>query len=147
MDLAGKTVVAVVTHDYTKIWTTEAGKGSAPQFVKIHRSNRHAHVREAQHHGGHDTSQYDEPYFEQLAQTLAPSHQILLIGHGKGKGNSMLEFVRYVKNQHHEVAGKIIGLLDENIQGLSDQQLLETARTWFSQWFGVPVHYWQASER
>lgn len=144
MDLTGKVAVAVVTHDHTRIWTTDMAKGQAPEMVDIEQSVRHAHVREAQHHGGHGTSQYDDKYFEELARYLAPSTEILLIGHGKGKGNSMLQFVQYVEDHHPDIAQKFVGMLEENIQALTEQQILEIARRWFSQWYGTPVQYWQA---
>ena len=144
MNLAGKVAVAVITHDHTRIWTTDMPKGQPPELIDIEQALRHAHVRQAQHHGGHATSQYDEKYFEELAQTLALANEILLIGHGKGKGNYMLQFVQFVEARYPNVARNIIGMLDENIQALTEQQLLELARRWFTQWYGTPVHYWEA---
>ena len=145
MNLAGKTVVAVITHDTTRIWTTDMSKGHDPEIVKAQQPVRKAHVREPQHHGGHETSQYDVIYFEELTQDLLPAHQVLLIGHGKGKGNSMMQFLSFAKSKHPELATKIVGTIDENIQALTEQQILESARDWLSRWKGVPVHYWQAT--
>lgn len=147
MNLTGKTVVAVITHDYTRIWTTDMKKGHEPEVVKAQQAVRKAHVREPQHHGGHETSQYDNSYFEKLSFDLLPADQILLVGHGKGKGNSMMQFLDYVNLKHPDLAQKVIGTIDENIQGMTEQQILESARIWFSQWFGAPVEYWQANVR
>ena len=144
MDLTNKVVVAVITHDHTRIWTTDMKQGHDPELVDIQQALRHAHVRQAQEHHGHDTSQYDIQYFEELATDLLPAAEILLIGHGKGKGNYMLQFVHHVEEKHPDVFKKIIGTLDENIQALTEQQILEVARHWFSQWYGMPVHYWEA---
>ena len=144
MELENKIAVAVITHDHTRIWTTQSGKGGAPLVVEIETPTKHLHVREAQHHGGHATSQYDFPYFEELAEILKPVAELLLIGHGDGKSNSSLNFLKHIEEHHPELARKVIGVLDENIPALTDQQILEKARHWFSQRFGVPVHYWQA---
>ena len=144
MELANRIAVAVITHDHARIWTTQVAKGSEPLRINIQVPTRHLHVREAQHHGGHGTSQYDAPYFEHLAEVLSPVSELLIIGHGKSKGNSALQFLQYLESQHPNIAKKVIGVLDENIPALTEQQLLEKARHWFSQRFGVPVHYWQA---
>lgn len=144
MDLENKIVVAVVTHDHTRIWSTHSAKGSKPLEIDIQVPQRHLHVREAQHHGGHGTSQYNTAYFEHIANVLAPCAEILLIGHGKGKGNAALNFFTYTEEHSPDLARKIIGLMDENIPALTEQQILEAARDWFSQRFGLPVHYWEA---
>lgn len=144
MELLNKTVVVVVTHDHSRIWTTKSAKGSAPLVIDIQIPQRHLHVREAQHHGGHETSQYDAPYFGHIAEVLEPVSEILLIGHGQGKANSAQQLFNYLEKYHPHLSKKVIGLLDENIPALTEQQILEKARHWFSQRFGVPVHYWQA---
>ena len=144
MELVNRIAVVVVTHDHAKIWTTQSAKGAEPLEVDIQIPTKHLHVREAQHHGGHATSQYDAPYFEHLAEVLYPVAELLLIGHGEGKSNSASQFLSHIQTHQPDLARKVIGLLNENIPALTDQQLLEKARNWFSQWFGVPVHYWQA---
>lgn len=144
MELENKIVVAVIMHDETRIWSTHAPKGSIPEKIHIQVAQRHLHVREAQHHGGHNTSQYDASYFDEIANALQSSAEILLIGHGKGKGNSVMNFLSHIEKHHPDVAKKVIGIIDENLPALTEQQILESARSWFSQRFGMPVHYWEA---
>ena len=145
MDLENKIVVAVIMHDETRIWSTHAAKGSDPAKIHIEVAQRHLHVREAQHHGGHGTSQYDVPYFESITEALKPAAEILIIGHGKGKANSAMQLISHCETHAPDVARKIVGLIDENLPALTEQQILESARDWFSQRFGQPVHYWEAS--
>ncbi len=147
MELENKIVVAVIMHDETRIWSTHAAKGSEPDKIHIQVPQRHLHVREAQHHGGHGTSQYDAPYFDEIATALNPCAEILLIGHGKGKGNSVMMFLTHIEKHHPELTKKVIGIVDENLPALTEQQILESARDWFSQRFGMPVHYWEALAR
>lgn len=144
MELENKIVVAVIMHDETRLWSTHAQEGSAPDKIHIEVAQRHLHVREVHHHGGHDTSAYDAPYFDEIANALKPCAEILLIGHGKGKGNSVLTFLSHIEKHHPDVEKKVIGIIDENLPALTEQQILESARDWFSQRFGMPVHYWEA---
>ena len=136
-DLAGKTVVAVVERDQTRIWVTDATKGAIPEAIFLPEARgRHHHVREAQHHGGHDTDQYSSQYYEQIAEALTDVGDVLLLGHGKGKANSMLMLVQYLERHHPEIAQKIVGAQDVNMDALSEPQLLEIARRWFAE----PLH-------
>ena len=130
MNLTNKLVVAVVTRDETRIWATDAAKGEKPN--EVHKATgRHQHVREAQHHGGHDSSKSDKPYYEAIAAELAGAAEILLIGHGKGKGNSMVALVQHLERHHSDVAHKVVGAIDENIQAMTEGELLAAAREWY----------------
>lgn len=130
MDLTNKLVVAVVTRQETRIWATDAGRGEKPETItKV--EGRHQHVREGQHHGGHDSSKFDKPYYEAIAAELAPAAEILLIGHGVGKGNSMIALVQHLERHHADVARKVVGAVDENIVAMTEPELLAVAREWF----------------
>jgi ligand-binding sensor protein len=130
MDITGKLVVAVVTRHETRIWATDAAKGEAPNVVETLPVG-HKHDREAQHHGGHDSSKSDKPYYESISAALAGAGEILLIGHGHGKGNSMVQLVQHLERHHSDVARKIVGAIDENIAAMSDGELLAAARKWY----------------
>ena len=130
MDITGKLVVAVITRHETRIWATDASKGEKPNVVAP-LVNEHKHVREAQHHGGHDSSKSDKPYYESISAALAGADEILLIGHGHGKGNSMVQLVQHLERHHGDIARKIVGAIDENIVAMSDGELLAAAREWF----------------
>jgi hypothetical protein len=130
MDLNHKLVVAVITRNETKIWATDAQKGEEPNIVNPLPEGHH-HVREAQHNGGHDSHTQDKKYYEEISKALTPADEILLIGHGKGKGNAVLQFVQHVERHHHDVAKKIVGSIDENIVAMTDGELLAAARNWF----------------
>lgn len=132
-----ETVLAVVERDRTRIWGVDAQKGTSPEQVFLPEDRgRHHHVRQAQHHGGHDTDQYASVYYEKIATALKEAREVLLLGHGKGKANSMLMLVQYLERKHPEVARKIVGAEDVNMDALTETQLLETARHWFAE----PVH-------
>jgi hypothetical protein len=136
-DLSGKTVVAVIERDETRIWGTDAANGEMPQEIFLPEARgRHHHVREAQHHGGHNTDQYANQYYEAIANALRDVGDVLLLGHGKGKANSMLMLVQYLERHRPEIAHKIVGAVDVNMDALTEPQLLEIARKWYAE----PVH-------
>jgi hypothetical protein len=136
-DLTGKAVVAVIERDETRIWGTDAVRGTMPQEIFLPEDRgRHHHVRQAQHHGGHDTDQYADQYYEAIANALRDVGEVLLLGHGKGKANSMLMLIQYLERHRAEVAHKIVGAVDVNMDALTEPQLLEVARKWYAE----PVH-------
>jgi hypothetical protein len=130
VDITGKLAVAVITRDETRIWATDASRGQKPETIHP-ASGRHQHVREAQHHGGHESSKFDKSYYEEIADALAGADEILLIGHGHGKGNSMVALIQHLERHHPNVAHKIVGSVDENIAAMSEPELLAAAREWF----------------
>lgn len=130
MDLTGKLAVAVVTRQETRIWATDAGRGEKPETIHP-AAGRHQHVREAQHHGGHDSSKFERAYYEEIAAALAPADEVLLIGHGQGKGNSMVALIQHLERHHSDVARKIVGSVDENIVAMTEPEILAVARNWF----------------
>lgn len=97
---------------------------------------RNIHVRDAQHHGGHDTDNCDKAYFEEVAKILAPAGEILLVGHGTGKSNAVLKLIQHLERYHSDVAHKVVGSLDVNVPAMTDGELLAAARAWFDE----PIH-------
>ena len=137
MDLTNKLVVAVVERNETRIWATNAERGTRPDVIsQPAEASRHHHVREAQHNGGHDAHKVSTKYYEEISAALASAGEILLIGHGKGKANAMLQFVQHLERHHGDVARKIVGAIDLNVQAMTEPELLAAARDWFDE----PIH-------
>ncbi|MEI6109423.1 MAG: hypothetical protein WCQ11_05075 [Actinomycetes bacterium] len=134
-DLTNRLVVAVVERYETKVWPTNAEKGAKPELIHP-LTPRNIHVREAQHHTGHDSDKADKSYFEEISKTLEPAGEILLVGHGTGKSNAVLKLIQYLERYHANVAHKIVGSLDVNVPAMTDGELLAAARHWFDE----PIH-------
>jgi len=133
-DYTNRVVVAVIERDETRIWVTNAEKGTKPEVVhQPTTSNNHRHVRQAQHHGGKDSYKSESVYYESIANALAPAGEILLVGHGNGKGNWMIKFVQHLERHHKDVAQKIVGALDINVPAMTENELLAAARDWFDE--------------
>jgi hypothetical protein len=114
MDITGKLVVAAVTHTETRIWATDAHRGDKPEVV----------ARPAAEHVHHHV-------LEGVAAALAPAGQILLVGHGKGKSNSMLKLIQHLERHQPKTAEKVVAALDVNVPALTEPQILAAAREWF----------------
>lgn len=136
-DLTNRVVVAVIERDETRIWATNAEKGTKPEVVtQPEQADKHHHVRQAQHHGGHDSDKSAKEYYEAISKVLAPAGEILLVGHGNGKANWMVKFVQHLERHHKDVAHKIVGALDINVPAMTEGEILAAARTWFDE----PIH-------
>jgi hypothetical protein len=133
MNITGKLIVAAVTHTDTRIWATDAHRGDKPEVVaRPSAEHIHHHVRnEQQTTHGHETNRFEHPYLESVAAALEPAGQILLIGHGKGKSNSMLKLIQHLERHHPKTAEKFVAALDINVPALTEPQILAAAREWF----------------
>jgi hypothetical protein len=131
-DLRNRFVIAVVQQDDTRIWTTGIEPGNKPETISSPADNlHHHHVRMAQHHGGHHTDPNRPEYLEEIAQSLSTAGEILLIGHGKGKASSVLALVQFLERKHPDLARKVVGAIDSNVEALTEPEILALAREWF----------------
>ena len=135
VDLTNRLVVAVIERNETKIWPTNAVKGTKPEIIHPLVSNN-IHTREVQHHTGRDSDKANKTYFEEISKTLESAGEILLVGHGHGKSNSVLKFIQHLERHHANVAHKVVGSLDINVPAMTDGELLAAARAWFDE----PIH-------
>ncbi len=128
-------VVVAIMRDEARLWTTGVGPGAKPETIR--RPNeilRHHHVREAQHHLGHDTDHDLPDFYESITAAVGPAAEILLIGHGKGKANEMLRLTQYWERKHPDVAEKVVGAMDSDLEALTENQILALVRDWFEEY-------------
>lgn len=124
--------VVAVTQNDTRVWLAGLDHDSLPIHLRPTSDlGQHHHVREAQHHRGHDTDHHDPAYFEAIAASLKGTEEILLVGHGHGKANHMLRFTQYLERKHPEIAHAVVGAVDSDLDALTEAQLLAEARRWF----------------
>ena len=65
-------------------------------------------------------------YFDEIATSLQPSKEILIVGPGQEK----LAFIKHLNKSHAEIADKVVSV--ETVDHPNDGQLLEYARKYFS---------------
>ncbi len=128
--ISNHSVLVVVLHDEARIWDVDAhDTKDALVITKTELENRH--VREAQHHGGHESSKSDPAYFTEIAEAVADAREVLLMGHGTGKSNAMVTFHEHVKSHNSQLAGKVLAELNADLSALSDGQIRKLGLEWF----------------
>lgn len=131
-DIRGKFVVVVITKDDARIWLSDATRGTAPEVItRPAHDEAHRHVREGQTNHGHGSNHGEKEFLEQVAKTVEPAADILVIGHGKGKSNAMVRLVQHLERHHAGVAKKVVGAIDADLSAMTEPQILATARSWF----------------
>ncbi len=128
-------VAVAITRDEARIWT--AGIEPGAKALSVHapsEMSRHHHVREAQHHHGHDTDHQSSAFYESISQAVDGASTIVLIGHGKSKANEMLHLTQYWERKHPELAQKVLGALDSDLEALTQAQILSLVRDWYEEY-------------
>jgi len=134
MNAVGRGFTAVaITRDEARVWKAVTDSRHAPESIHApSEKNRHHHVREAQHHHGHDTDHDNPVFYESITRAVDDASWILLVGHGRGKANEMLHLIQYWERKHPDVARKVVGAVDSDLEALSEHQILALARDWFA---------------
>lgn len=131
----GGVMAVALTRDEARVWETGEDRATRPTRVRApSEEQRHHHVREAQHHHGHDTDHADVAFFESITRAVSDASSILLIGHGKGKANEMLRLTQFWERKHPDLAQRVVGALDSDLEALSEAQVLALARDWFDEY-------------
>ena len=132
---SGGFVAVAITREEARVWTSGVASGAKPDAIHAPSEMlRHHHVREAQHHHGHDTDRTSSLYYESIAAAIEGASHIVLIGHGKGKANEVLRFTQYLERKNPALAHKVVGAIDSDLEALSQDQVLALVRDWFDQY-------------
>jgi len=142
-ELSKRLAAVAITQTYAKLWLT--GLDPDAQSKKIVTAEPH----ERHHPGrvglatiadqGHDPEYPSAVFYEEIAQAIAKAPQILLLGHGKGKANTMAKFVQYLEGKHPQLASKVVGSVNINLQAMTDPEILAKSREWFVQYIETGI--------
>jgi hypothetical protein len=131
----GGLMAVAITRDEARVWTSAEEPGVVPESIHApSEMSRHHHVREAQHHHGHDTDHDNPVYYESITQAVDGASRILLVGHGRGKANEMVHLTQYWERKHPDVARKVVGAVDSDLDALTDNEVLALVRNWFEEY-------------
>jgi hypothetical protein len=129
---AGGLVAVAITRDEARVWATGLEPGAKPKTVHAPTElTRHHHVRAAQRGNGHGADHDHTAFYESIASAVSSAGEIVVVGHGKGKANEMLLLTQYWERKHPEVAQKVIGAIDSDLERLTENQVLALIREWF----------------
>ena len=130
-------IIVEITRDEAYVWSTGVERDTKPETIHApNEMTRHHHVREAQHHHGHDTDHDNAVFYESISAAVAPGSAIVLIGHGRGKANEMLHLTQYWERKHPTIAEKVVGAIDSDLESMSPNQILATVRDWLDEDYG-----------
>jgi len=116
------------------VWTATDVPGTHPEkFVAPTDWQRHRHPRKSMDRPEREAERDTRIFFESVTHAVAPSARILLVGHGRGKANEMLKLIQYWERKHPEVAQKVVGAVDSNLESLTDNEILALAREWYEE--------------
>ena len=131
-DISEKFVVVTITKNEARVWATGTAKGTAPEKIFAPSSpNTHHHRNDPEGHGRGEGAT-DAAYFGEIAEAVKGASEILVIGHGNGKARAMVNFVQYLERKHPDLGRKVVDALDENLEAMSEAQILSMARDWFA---------------
>jgi hypothetical protein len=126
--------VVELTRDRALVWATGVDPNGRPHVIRApSERSHHVHVREAQHHHGHDTDHANATFYESISQAVANASGIVLVGHGRGKADQMLRLSQYWERKHPEIGAKVVGAIDSDLEALSENQVLALVRDWLDE--------------
>jgi len=125
-------VVVAITHDEARVWNSGLDRDSHPE--RIHspeHHERHLHAHKGQNNIEKGLNRDDVEIFDLVAQNVAGAQEILVIGHGKGKANHMVQMIQHWQHKCPNIAKLIVGKIDRDLPSLTEPEILASARDWF----------------
>jgi hypothetical protein len=98
---------------------------------------QHLHEKAGQWRGFYRLPQPE--YFARIADAIRGFDEVLLLGHGKGHSNAMLQLQAYLDRQEPEVARRVAGAVDVDVGDLTDAEVEQAMREFFGEASVHPV--------
>ncbi len=133
-DRPSEFMAVAITRDEARVWSATGVAGLRPErFVAPTDWRRHRHPRKSMDRRDREAEHDNREFFESVTEAVAPSAHILVSGHGRRKANAMLKLIQYWERRHPEVALKVVGAVDSDLEALSDNQILALAHEWYEE--------------
>lgn len=120
-----------IERDQAIIWNEGLDSVNPPIRVKPPVEVDHRHLRTGQYQHGHDTKHRFPEYFEEISSHLKKAEVIVIMSHGKGKGNYGLHLIDHLNKKHSDLASRVADHMNVNMPALSVHELEAYARGWF----------------
>jgi hypothetical protein len=124
-------MVVVIDHHAARIYQDR--NGNRPQEeVKITPYDplgfhRHLiHRKEAHYQGGRVPE--ETSFYEEVAKSLVPASEIVLIGHGTGKSSAVDFLTEYLKKHHPEISRLVTAIETVDLSALTDPEVEAIAK-------------------
>jgi hypothetical protein len=127
----GTHLLVVIDHREARIYSAEL-HGSVPQRITPYDPFGFGR---ALHYNQDDSNGQRKPelksFYDAVIKTLHGATQILMFGTGTGASSAMNQLLLYLKEHHHDLAGRVVGSIAVDEHHLSEDQLLAKAREFF----------------
>jgi hypothetical protein len=128
---SGSHLLVVIDHRQARIYSTEV-HGAVPQRITPY--DPFGFGRDL-HYSQDDSNGQRKPelktFYDAVAKTLHGAQQILMFGNGTGASSAMEHLLADLKDNHPDLAARVIGSVAVDEHHLTDNQLLAKAREFF----------------
>ncbi len=128
----GDHLLVVINHREARIYRTEL-HGSVPERITPYDPDgkrRHLHNVDDDANGQRQPEL--KSYYEAIAQTLRDAEKILIFGSSTGASSAMEALLTDLKENHPDLAARVIGAIVVNEPHMTEDQLLAEARSFYA---------------
>jgi hypothetical protein len=128
-------MVAVIDHHVARVYQDR--RGSRPQeevTVKPsdpHGFHRHLIHRKEAHYQGERVPE-ETSFYEEVAKTLVPADESVLVGHATGKSSAVDVLVEYLKTHYPEIFERVKSVETVDLSALTEPEVEAIARRYMS---------------
>ncbi|MEY2967776.1 MAG: hypothetical protein RIQ64_403 [Actinomycetota bacterium] len=76
----------------------------------------------------HASETMEPVFFGQIEDVLRRSSKVVLVGHGRGKGNTVDRFMAHLARARSSLLGRVVGTGVANLPALTDAEIIAAAR-------------------
>ena len=127
-EIVDRSIVAAITHDHARVWLLEEGNAEPIALIERPLDAEHRRSRPAEIGRGHHSEIGELPWYSLLEHVLGRSKQLILIGHGKGKGNEVDRFMGHLAETRSPLLGRVVGTGIANLPAMTDSEIISAAR-------------------
>lgn len=120
--------MAAITHDHARIWLLNGDGGDPVLRLERPSDSPHRHVWPAQSRHGHSSETAEPAYFADLETVLGSASTVVLVGHGKGKGNEVEKFMGHLVETRSPLLARVVGTGVANLPAMTDGEVIAAAR-------------------
>jgi hypothetical protein len=123
-------VLLTITKHEARIWANGITRGAIPTRIFAPPDYNSKHFRHDPKAEGRGDGPGVPAYYRDIIEAIKGATEILVIGHGNSKANSMIHFVDYLERKAPDLANKVLDSIDTNLIAMSEPQILAMAREW-----------------
>lgn len=124
-------MVAVIDHRAAHVYQElDSGRTQASATVSPydpHGFRRHLIHRKEAHYQGQRVPE-ETSFYEEVARTLVPANEIVLIGHGTGKSSAVEVLVQYLHAHHPEISAHVKAVETADLSALTEPEIEAIAK-------------------